>query len=751
MRRLRSKDTRASDLSTCTHFIAVSYCWPSEVAQTKGNSGEQPYLVLEEDLTVRPIRAPKDIIDRAVDFAVQNGFRMIWIDQECIEQDNEEEKERGVQAMDVVYLRAHTSIGLFRTAFNEQRHLDALSLFFEWRIGDSLPGPGLKTLERFGAMHLESLAEALSMVVNDRWNTRAWVLQEAFASSGNMILLFPRAEDVTIMDWSLICHEISSTDVAIRLDLMDRCVSESIAFFNELPQGSPAIKLEDWKSTLDRLRWFHPRMRPSTTINFDIEDFKPRRTCNAAVALSFLRDRNNSLTADRLAIIANLCNYRLRLDTAKLEKSQYRLSTCILMLSLINGDFSLLLPEVYDSSQESNPVYTHKSLDFSWVPSDAKMFNNIVADVLNPTGVTVGQNNTISYQISDRGFSFPGVLWKIDEFLCLDKIKENYEESWSRLKNSSSTCTDGGLETAGERQFTSKEIIGDQRLATTHIFFEILLELRASRQIEIADSIWQSILNSHWRPKGKGLHEDMIESILDFPEDLKIEDSYNMFDLGRDRDGVFYHCWLINRVMDQGGLWLGRLVENSSEGEYDMPTARHAKTEIEDDRNFADAESTTKNHLNQQVVSSLIRLLAENIQSREDDDNTNSGDGVERNISSITPEAFAHFAALCSLPETSNEPVSQPVRQQRAIFDIDGDTSGEVHVLTPFNQHYETIPRSDTRNMSVSWAVEPIPRQGVAESEEVHGRKMSETLKSERMVRGMWKFMMSPMTTYNLV
>ena len=30
---------------------------------------------------VRPICAPKDTIDRAVSFAAQNGFRMIWIAQ----------------------------------------------------------------------------------------------------------------------------------------------------------------------------------------------------------------------------------------------------------------------------------------------------------------------------------------------------------------------------------------------------------------------------------------------------------------------------------------------------------------------------------------------------------------------------------------------------------------------------------------------------------------------------------------------
>ena len=289
----------------------------------------------------------------------------------------------------------------------------------------------------------------------------------------------------------------------------------------------------------------------------------------------------------------------------------------------------------------------------------------------------------------------------------------------------------------------------EQWLATTHIFFDILIELQASGQIEIADAIWQSILNSYWRPTGKGLSDDMIESVLDFPEGLGVEECQNMFDLGRDRDGAFYHYWFIDRVMDQGGLWLGRLVQTSSENEYNMPTARCSRAEekAEDERSSIGAESRTQSHLNQQLVASLIRLAVENIQSRENDVNVNKGDEVNGGFSGITPEAFAHFAKLCSRPETSDEASGQ----QRAIFDIDGDASGQVLVLTPFNQHCETIPRSETRSMSVSWVVEPIFQQNDAENEEAHGRKISETLKSKRMVRGMWKFMCSPITIYNLV
>lgn len=84
IRRLKPKSTKQSDSGICAHYVAVSYCWSSSSAQNSGepDTDGEHYEVLEEDMkTVRPIRAPKDTIDRAVNFAAQNGFRMIWIDQ----------------------------------------------------------------------------------------------------------------------------------------------------------------------------------------------------------------------------------------------------------------------------------------------------------------------------------------------------------------------------------------------------------------------------------------------------------------------------------------------------------------------------------------------------------------------------------------------------------------------------------------------------------------------------------------------
>ena len=249
--------------------------------------------------------------------------------------------------MDLVYLKAYTSIGLFNTNFKEQRHLDALFLFFEWRIGSSMRRRGPRPLKECRTMRLDILAEAVSMVVNDRWNTRAWILQEAFSSSGNMILLFPQGENIDLRQWSLICHDSSLTEMAIRLDILQECLSQSRSFFISPQYRHVKIKDPNWHQTLEKLRWFHPKPKVSHSFNFWLDGNKPRRTCNAAVAMSFLKSRQNDRMADRVAIIANLCDFSLRLNTSYLETSNHSLSVCIHLLAMMNGDFSLLSPEAY--------------------------------------------------------------------------------------------------------------------------------------------------------------------------------------------------------------------------------------------------------------------------------------------------------------------------------------------------------------------------------------------------------------------
>jgi len=306
-------------------------------------------MVVEEDGSVREMRASKHTIDRAVAFAAQNGYRMIWIDQECIPQDDPTEKEVGIQAMDIVYLGAHITIGLFETTL-AQRHLETLFGPTTARhVGEALSlvprGKPPATPRHPQTLEFQNVAETLELVVGDRWNTRAWILQEAFASAGSIVMLLPKSSRVRSHDFGLLCHEKSPpSEICVDFYILFTCLKLAAGLIERARPDERTLS-----ETLHKGSWLHPEFPKTSIVEWSIGGSKQRDTCSAAMALAFLRYRENTVVSDRLAIIANMCGYEKRLDTMGLEKSGNvsSLAVCVLALSIMNGDFSLLTPELH--------------------------------------------------------------------------------------------------------------------------------------------------------------------------------------------------------------------------------------------------------------------------------------------------------------------------------------------------------------------------------------------------------------------
>ena len=194
-----------------------------------------------------------------------------------------------------------------------------------------------------------------------------------------MILLFPRRNDVDVRGWLFICHEPSQSELAIRIEAIQSCFEllESVPEhallddLNQLMENTRAEQanqpLPDKKTdeqnhkahcdkareTLKRMELFHPGA-PKGSRSFRILNLHRRRFCSAAVALTYLQTRGLLRVADKLAIVANLCDFNVRLNTIELEKTQTSLTTCVLALSLTNGDFSLLVPHMYQQPETRN-------------------------------------------------------------------------------------------------------------------------------------------------------------------------------------------------------------------------------------------------------------------------------------------------------------------------------------------------------------------------------------------------------------
>ena len=342
---------------------------------------------------------------------------------------------------------------------------------------------------------------------------------------------------------------------------------------------------------------------------------------------------------------------------------------------------------------------------------------------------------------------------------------------------------------ATEKPYSLYEMSRTHWLAITHILFEVILLLRKDNQISVADAIWHSVMNAHWR---KG---NCPESVSDFPEQLTIEKRKGMFKLEKSPDGSFEHKWLVDRIMLQGGFWVGRLVRVSEEDEYsdgtlieyekfkekfDSPVQQHAEQNTEIPRaasaSPADDDATVPGHPSpststdgssvlgqrflrthsnyQQALSMMIQMLNHiSITSDDNEEDVNHPTDPLNPISThvVPPVALADYAAMLYIRNSKN---SQPsLQQQRAVFDIEGDASGQVLVLTPFQKRLETLPRPLTRSMSVSWVVQPVvPLSSGSEDMEEYGPpKEWEILKTSGMVRGMWQYMVHTINRYRLV
>ncbi|KUI54139.1 Heterokaryon incompatibility protein 6, OR allele [Cytospora mali] len=185
-------------------YIAVSYCWPSEeeASLDRGELG-LPVTICKPDGDCRPSKALPHILRRAVKQAGSLGRKYIWIDQECINQDDSDEKEAAIQCMDVVYRSSQSHIlCLLDLQITDQEQislLEALHICNVNGIGNRFYSMTRSMLGMKGTPEMARiLAEILNMVAANRWFFRAWIMHERLcaATLRNTELLITCAPDL---------------------------------------------------------------------------------------------------------------------------------------------------------------------------------------------------------------------------------------------------------------------------------------------------------------------------------------------------------------------------------------------------------------------------------------------------------------------------------------------------------------------------------------------------------------------------
>ncbi|KAF3026557.1 hypothetical protein E8E14_013978 [Neopestalotiopsis sp. 37M] len=172
--KLLNCDTLAVEEATDDHpYVALSYVW--------GESSSAEDFV-EHNRSGRRVLLSKSprVISDAIHATRSLGYRYLWIDKLCIDQNNANEKHQQIQQMDVIYEKAQLTI--IAAAGEDESY--------------GLPGVTRKRVPRMEKVMIGSALEIVWTAKDPHyairesvWSTRGWTFQEAVLSRRRLVFL----------------------------------------------------------------------------------------------------------------------------------------------------------------------------------------------------------------------------------------------------------------------------------------------------------------------------------------------------------------------------------------------------------------------------------------------------------------------------------------------------------------------------------------------------------------------------------
>ncbi|KAH8163686.1 hypothetical protein CIB48_g4550 [Xylaria polymorpha] len=486
--------TEPGSAGNCHHYVAVSYCWQHEPSTSQvcdgASSCRGPRLCDKHQFEVevrgetRKNKAPAEVIRRAICCAIdfQPHPSRIWIDQECIDQDDRMDKEFGIQSMDQVYHNANWTLGLLNTTIETQAEMDILECLIEHReLSSEQVGDAVNLMHRFS---------------QDRWFGRCWIFQESSLAL-NMRLM---AKCDKSLVKPAVCGRIEGEVCFFGIDALQRLAQATLACANRNSHRMLITGLHK----MEEIDWWSTSMYPQITVSAD--NTTKRFACSAAEAIHHLQFRQNSRPADRLAIVANLCQYGTRLDTTKIDTNSHSFSVALVTLAVINGDMSLFIEK---PRQRVNPApqaaqFILQAPSFSWVRS------------LLPRSLYVGRWKHTSYQnvfdpnsrlqlcqLGPRGLRTSGWLWVVDRMIEIPKPPNSLGSKLPiALVNGLGMSHVYDPLDAVHTEYT--DIIKSAEDWASKMLYHILDSLLSQGQREVADTLWHLVRPSWHKQWGPG-------------------------------------------------------------------------------------------------------------------------------------------------------------------------------------------------------------------------------------------------------
>ncbi|EMT67739.1 hypothetical protein FOC4_g10005848 [Fusarium odoratissimum] len=322
-----------------------------------------------------------------------------------------ESKEIGMQAMDRVYSLSEYPAALLSRNINTSKQLQLLTYILS---GSFVTRRGDKYLPSSSA-HRKSVLDAFQLlhyITSDTWFSRGWTYQENYRANNNMTLLITHSLTINLKKPS---HHFKSLDGELLIsskDFYEEATKLCLAYSNYQPTPpyltTILSRAKRYKISLASSDGSAP-VSMSPTI---IED---------------IRSRQLEREWDRLAIIANCCQYAKRLNSTQLQGNKHSLSLSLLTLVLMNGEILRNHPrdkvDISAARKMTITEFLHKhfyyGLDCPW--ENAKLTFN--------KGCRFAK-----VDLTEEGVRTRGYLWRFDGEISTAQFR-NYSQTRKRKRN----------------------------------------------------------------------------------------------------------------------------------------------------------------------------------------------------------------------------------------------------------------------------------------------------------------------------
>ncbi|KAJ4304539.1 hypothetical protein N0V90_000065 [Kalmusia sp. IMI 367209] len=300
-------------------FISVSYTWTH--SQSTADLNIPDYRIWESNKTnPRRLRCPPAVFHRALQYARTKSCAYIWIDQECINQDDATDIENHLQIMHRIYQKSRWTIAVLSCSLSNEFLLSTMVRLLE---------EGYDSRDKLSDMTLddddEPLRNSFNLIPGDRqeryrqyddllnhifedlWFTRTWTFHEKLCAK-YLVFLIPISPPLRLQPNHE--HLAVDNDISFGADMIE-------TLFSKMP-----------------VRFFWKRYRMVSNLT------NPIRTLPRPLArwnmYRYMEKCDNLVVSDRLAIFANICGFEWKLKSTLLDTSQWSYSTCLLVLLVAN-------------------------------------------------------------------------------------------------------------------------------------------------------------------------------------------------------------------------------------------------------------------------------------------------------------------------------------------------------------------------------------------------------------------------------